>query len=358
MVSILFNSPFVISIAWIFGLFGVFANMYIFKTVLPQVKAFHKIRSASIGQQSSLRRLTQPYSNNKSNRFIGKPAFLILIINLAVSDLMGALYLLIIACADLRFRFITVNFNTTSHLNSSAIYLDWIGSPFCFIARFCNLLSTFQSAFIILLIAIDRYISVTYPLSVKVRITPKFATQLLILGWGLGLSMACIFSVFASITFPPRRSISYQFHNLCSVDDLAVYYVRFALMLCSFTGIVTYFLILSLYFATYYKLRKFIHKNKTDKRSSKKTEWKTLKIGIAIVISNFLAWFPSIICAIAININFKLLLDNIDFLNVLPKILVLFQVNCSINPIICFTMISTLHISQVMCRHESNCFNV
>ncbi|EDV24194.1 uncharacterized protein TRIADDRAFT_57435 [Trichoplax adhaerens] len=354
MASILYNNPIAITLTWCFGVCGIIANYYVFKIILALKKRSNRTIFSKVSSDHS--RQSEITSNQFTARYVGNRTFIILIANLAASDLAGSLYLLILAVADLRYRFMQINpYNNGSMaeslINSSNIYHDWIGNPFCFTARYLNVLSSFQSVFIITIIAVDRYVSVAFPFSNNLEITPKKAKMISIGGWSIGIATASMFTAFSYITFPPAKSISYRFSNLCTFADVSVNFVRFSLLLLSVIGFICYIFTLSLYMGTYLKLRHIAAKIKASKTFNQNVERKTLKIAATISITNLVAWFPSLACGTAIFINYRLSIDNIRFLDTAPNVLLLFQVNCTINPIIYI-----FNISQNLSNYKRKLF--
>ena len=338
MVSILYNSPIAIILSWLFGIGGIIANCFVLKVILVRNKLNHRRIFSKTNTELVNSKPSQSSSNPMTIRYVGNRTFVILIFHLACSDLFGSLYLLTLASADLHYRFIHIhhNANTSSPLtNSSAtIYRLWISNPFCFIARFLNVLSSFQSVFIITFIAVDRYVCVAFPFSIYLQITSKRAKIICLIGWITGLSIASLFTLFSYLSFPSTSSVTYQFNTLCTFEDLSVYYIRLSLLLLCICGLTFYITTLFLYIGTYYKLRRLTNKIKFSKKLNKNVELKTLKIAATISITNLIAWFPSLASGTAIFINYHLIIDNTLFLSIAPNVLLLFQVNCTINPII------------------------
>ncbi|RDD39579.1 Follicle-stimulating hormone receptor [Trichoplax sp. H2] len=349
------NDLSVILISWIFGLAGIIANMVLLKFLnSPTLQRVRAIISRSIYRQEQLLRFNQTVKPTKTtiNR-----TFTILLINLAGSDLLGSMYLIIIASADLHHRLAHDKHNQTHFTDSSVSYLNWISNPFCYIARFINCVSIFQSAYIMMLVAIDRYISVAYPFSAILKLTQRRAKFLCLLGWLIAMSVGTTFTVAAYITFPPAPAPSYDYHNLCSFEDYADYEVRLLVLLFLIIGILVYTVILVVYAGIYYKIRQrsiSIHPN--HKFGSKRAEWKILKIAMIIVSTNFFFWFPGFICGIVAYIYHPIFLVNNLFRNAATNSLLLFQINCVLNPITLITFTTELNLCH-SCRLLGNCKN-
>lgn len=334
MASILYDSPFKITLSWLFGIIGILTNCYVFIVTRGwsrQVGTTLFTRSNSTNNLSS-----RPRIFIKQKNATGRRTFITLITNLAIADLLASIYLLILASADLHYRFIRfqADNNDSNSVNSSNAIFQWVNDPFCYIARFLNTLSSFQSVFTIAIIASDRFISVTFPFSSKLTITPKRALAACILGWVIAGLVAVTFTTLASLTLPPLTAIGYQHHNICSFDNLSVFYVRIALLIYIISGITTYLVILSLYIGTYYNLRQTVKKIQSTKVTNNNVDHRTLMIAFSIMITNLLTWFPSFVCAIITFANPTLLNNQTNFLNAGSTLLLLFQVNSSINPVI------------------------
>ena len=104
----------------------------------------------------------------------------LLIENLAASDLLMGVYMLIIASADAHYQ---------QYFPSEAEY--WRNGIACKIAGTISVLSSEASVFIVTLISIDRYLAIKYP-SGKNRFTNKSATFALASIWILALILSII----------------------------------------------------------------------------------------------------------------------------------------------------------------------
>ena len=121
-----------------------------------------------------------------------KASFGILVSNLAVSDGIMGLYLLIIAAADVYFRNDYI-FHDTS----------WRNSIFCKLAGVLSTTSTEASVFFIGLITVDRLLIIKYPFG-QVRLVLKSAWLLSFVVWILALA----FAVFPVVGYPEFYSQS------------------------------------------------------------------------------------------------------------------------------------------------------
>ena len=193
MVSLFYNNSAATAIAWIFGCTGILTNTYVFISTLIYTKR-PNINVINISSDTG-NRWTHP---RRPNRSIGSQTFMTLIGNLAVSDFLGSIYLLLLASTDLHYRLITrysKNSSTTS-INSTVLYLGWVNSAGCYIARFLHIVSVYQSIHVTLFIAIDRYLNVTNIYSNKMKLA-SFGTKIAVgIGWLIGCFSGTIFNIY------------------------------------------------------------------------------------------------------------------------------------------------------------------
>ena len=102
------------------------------------------------------------------------------IINLACSDFLMGLYLLIIACVDAHFRGYYI------------IYDDWWrSSAICQFAGFLATLSSEASVYMLTAITVDRTITILFPLKIG-RMRLKSARYIALAGWILCVFLSII----------------------------------------------------------------------------------------------------------------------------------------------------------------------
>ena len=324
MVSILYNNSLAIGMSWILSLGGLLGNIVVISSIIYNSKKASKITVCDV-------------QKFKPNPIMRNRTFTALLFHLACSDFFGAMYLLIIASADLHYRYASFGQNNSRHDNVSdtSVFIYWYSHPFCYIARCCNIIATFQSIYLTTLIAIDRYYKITNPLSLKLKLSLKRILLLIMAGWVIAFTIAVIFSIYAYLTFPRYLTPYLYYHNLCGFDSVGVYYVRLSLFIISMAGSIFYLTILISYILTMYKLQQ-IRTSLVITRRNNLVERKLLYMAIFIGLTNFLLWFPAISTAIATFINYKGVLGNAVFLQFAASLFFLFQGNCVVNPLIYF----------------------
>ena len=118
--------------------------------------------------------------------------------NLAISDLIMGVYMLIIACSD-------VYFGENFPMKSEA----WRSGIMCRIAGTLSILSSEASVFLITLISIDRLIGIRFPFSTK-KFSKRSACLAIILTWLFSLALGAVPSSLAG-----RNEKFYDNSNVC-----------------------------------------------------------------------------------------------------------------------------------------------
>ena len=119
--------------------------------------------------------------------------------NLAVSDCMMGLYLLIVAIADTYYRNVYIFHDE-----------EWRHSILCKLAGILSAVSNESSMLFVALITLDRIILMKYPLG-EVRLTIKHAYRLSVLVWGVSLFL----SVFPVVVYPVFEGKFYSLSGVC-----------------------------------------------------------------------------------------------------------------------------------------------
>ena len=104
----------------------------------------------------------------------------LLIKNLAASDLMMVVYMLIIASADSYYQQYFPSYSS-----------DWRNGPLCKLAGILSVLSSEASVFFITLISVDRFLAIKYPQG-KWRLTRKSTLLVLMCLWSFALLLSVI----------------------------------------------------------------------------------------------------------------------------------------------------------------------
>ena len=237
-----------------------------------------------------------------------------LLTNLAISDFLMGVYMIIIACADIYFG---NNFPLKSE--------KWRSGATCRIAGTLSILSSEASVFFVTLISIDRYLRINFPLSTK-NFDKKSVLVVSTLTWIFALALGIIPNILAGknlkfydnshvcIGFPlalvesfTKESFGliewegtlFKFFSSYSVSeglDTGLYYSS-----ALFLGLnsVCYLVILVCYLAIIRAVR--VSSKRCGRTQDMNMQIKlTVKV-TAIVATDFLCWFPIIILGILVQ---------------------------------------------------------
>ncbi|EDV24193.1 expressed hypothetical protein [Trichoplax adhaerens] len=294
-----------------------------------------------------------PFPRRQRKNYITNYCFNILTFNLAISDLFGCIYLIILAAADLHYRkklfwndSTDPNHRHSRHehredhcarYNLTNPSEEWVTSISCHMARILYIAATTQSVNIILCIAIERYICICYPSQFHNMIT-AFITKLAVgFGWLLALLMSILIVIFAKLTWDSNdhiRVFSYRYHNLCIFDNIQRPFIRILLVIQYTICMIIYGVIISLYIAITLKL-KWIRQSGSIMFNAAKGEKNVLAVAIATGATNLLCWFPGTFTAFGIMISWpSIKVHHLEFIRVSPVLILLFPANCCLNPIL------------------------
>lgn len=351
---ILYNNISTIILTWFCGIIGCIANGYI---LLKQHMHKHnrvdsnRIANINFNHGSSNHSATSPrryYRNYKTNH-----CFNILTFNLAISDLCGCIYLLILAFADLHYRNKPIpnetsyssghypnqaNVHNTYHHSSTNLTTqpnEWITSVACYVARIFYISATIQSVNIVLLIAIERFICIHYPGQFHNMITVRKTKLAIGFGWLIVSFMSILMIIFVHHTLDSDSHIfSYRYHSLCIFDNIEKSFIRILLVVEYTLCMLIYGIIISLYVSILLKLKR-IRQNGSIMFNAAKGEKSILVVAIATGATNLLCWFPSTFAAFGLMIWWPTIqTEHQIFINFVPILILLFPVNCSLNPIL------------------------
>ncbi|RDD39582.1 G-protein coupled receptor GRL101-like protein [Trichoplax sp. H2] len=330
MASILYNNTTVITLVWVCGIIGTIGNISVIIKIFKVGKRSSKIMS----------KLIRKYPTGRVKNSSRSSIFLKLIFNLAISDLIGCIYLLIIAGADIHYRFLNLgdySSNVSSTFNYTLIYATWMHSPPCYIARFFNFFSVGATTCLTVLIAVDRFISVFTSNSMTLRLRTKRLQILIYSSWACGICSAVIGTVFAYITLNLKDQFTnYFYHNLCTLDNIENEYIRIFLTGLVLAGVGAYGAAACCYIAIAYKIRCSKNTSKLPKSSriDQRIAKKILIITATVVFSNLAAWIPSLAISLLATLRFYLLYTNGAFKIAMIVASLSIQINCSINPLV------------------------
>lgn len=205
-----------------------------------------------------------------SKRHIDVPRFLVL--NLAIADLLMALYLGLLAFVDL---------NTLGNFKSFAI--KWQYSSGCKLAGFLGVLSSELSVFILAIITLERNYAITNAVHLNRRLSLQKAMIIMIFGYAFALTMAIL----------PLNGISdYRKFSVCLPLDIESN-LSSQLYVITLVGMNTFsfILLISCYLRMYCAIRGSQAWNTNDIKIAKRMS--------ILVITDFLCWMPIIVVAIA-----------------------------------------------------------
>ncbi|KAJ8046996.1 hypothetical protein HOLleu_05862 [Holothuria leucospilota] len=103
-----------------------------------------------------------------------------LILNLAISDCLMGVYMIIIASADAHFRDVYI-------YKAS----QWLGSLMCSLAGILAVVSSEVSVFILTVISLDRFLCIVFPFG-RVRLSQKGSRVIIACGWTCGILLAVL----------------------------------------------------------------------------------------------------------------------------------------------------------------------
>jgi len=236
---------------------------------------------SSVRQSSSTSALTSIMWLTHSKRHIDVPRFLV--INLAIADLLMALYLGILALVDL---------NTLGEFKLFAI--KWQYSNGCKLAGFLGVLSSELSVFILAIITLERNYAITNAVHLNRRLSLQKAMVIMFIGYTFAISMAIM----------PLNGISdYRKFSICLPLDMdsnlsSQLYVITLITINTFS----FLLLLSCYLRMYCAIRGSQAWNANDLRIAKRMS--------ILVITDFLCWMPIIVVAVASFLGYHLIGTN------------------------------------------------
>ena len=207
-----------------------------------------------------------------------KLGFGIFVTNLAISDFMMGMYLIIIAGAD-------------AVLRGEYIFNDkaWRTSIWCTFAGILAFVSSEASTFLAALITVDRFIVMKYPFG-QVRLTPVKATSLSGAAWALSFLFAII-PVFAT---PYFKGVFYSKTGVCLALPLTrdrppgwLYSIFIFIALNSIT-----FVLIAFGQWLIYKEVQASKKSLAGKQAKRKQDSTISRNLLLVVATDFLCWFP------------------------------------------------------------------
>lgn len=326
MVSLLYDNYVALGTSWAFGVGGFLGNI----SIIGAISRYYRKSNGAILPKSDFRGLS------KLRLLFSNETFTVLMLNLAISDLMGAIYLLIIASSEVYHRTIShsTNMNESTYYNASFVFVAWHRSPMCYFARCCNILASVQSIYITSIIATDRYLHVVYPYSRSKRLTPLTTVILVLAGWFLSGCIAAMFTIYARITVDGDLNRRFHFFNLCVYDNIDVGFVRMHVFAVAIMAFLLYLYMLIMYILIICKLREYRRTRRAYRNYPNSIQRKLIRLAVFISLTNFLVWFPAIAVGVAAFTSYSGILRDRLVFDVTSPLMFIFQANTTINPII------------------------
>ena len=270
-----------------------------------------------------------------------------LLTNLALSDFLMGVYMVILASADIYFG------------DNFPIQADsWRSGITCRIAGALSIISSEGSVFFVTLISIDRFIGIKYPMS-KRKVGKKLAVTVIVATWFISLTVGVVPSVLSAgentfklydipnvcIGLPLALTESYtttEFNTYQFVPGSTYYIFKKPVFSTKYEGLIKgmYFstaLFLGLNFVCYLTIMVcyiliVIEVRKSSNKSGRSVEMVeqvklTTKVTV-IVATDFLCWFPIIVLGILVQSNI-ITLPNVVYAWAVTVVL---PINSAINP--------------------------
>ena len=254
--------------------------------------------------------ITRSVDTDKSKPSIRKISHSIMVLNLAISDFMMGVYMLIIAGADLHFGD-----------KYSQVAKEWRSSGLCKLAGVLSVMSSEASVFIVTLISVDCFHGIVYPFSSR-RLRKKSTTVLILLVWLLSLGL----SVGPTVSGSGLDSDIYGLSDVCiglplltkptsieikegAIDDsfgnrtVSIPVVTgkkpawiFSIILFLGVNLACFVVVLFCYIAIFVKVKRSANKVRTAAHRDREIKM-TVKM-VLIVGTDFACWMPVIIMGI------------------------------------------------------------
>ena len=246
------------------------------------------------------------------------------IVNMAVSDFIGAF-------------FVWPIFATEGMLNGKGFILDPYAKPVCQLGMYTRAISQAVSVLSLVLVAVDRFVAIVFPLKATV-FTRRIRTICLLLTWLIPLAFGCPYILYSRIVIVDQQTFC---RFAWSGVGLPIFYL---------TGFLTFYLaplivIIILYYLIMKSLRenvnKMIQSNGSDRRQ--KRHKKVMRIFISIVSAFFICWTP-----LCVYLSLKMFYSSLftdDKCNLLVGLFfyIFPSLSIAINPMILFLFSTNYH---------------
>ncbi|EDV19368.1 uncharacterized protein TRIADDRAFT_733, partial [Trichoplax adhaerens] len=205
-----------------------------------------------------------------------EPVPILLITNLAVSDLLMASYTLIIGSADLRYR--------GSYAKNAE---NWLQSSPCLIATFLCCISSLMSVLMMLMISIDRYIYIAFPYSTK-RISEDSAKFIIGILWLCSIAFIGLPVAFSINAEGDRRLHAYT--SICMASNRTNKFFYGWLLAYTSLTLICWLITCTLYGHMLIVIRRT--STDANNNSSSDADKRIALRLFAIVLTDFISWCP------------------------------------------------------------------
>ncbi|RDD38172.1 G-protein coupled receptor GRL101-like protein, partial [Trichoplax sp. H2] len=270
-------------------------------------------------------------ANNRSNknRKISKATELVFT-NLAISDFLMSLYLIIIGIGDFVYRDRYAQYSE-----------EWLRSPACVVASFLICTSSLMSVLMMLFIGIDRYSIASNPFLASDTRYKRTKISLL-LGWLL-TSIFVGIPISIGIDEPGDRRL-YQFSSICTPSNLSNNFYAGWTIAFVVLQLVCWMLTLTLYL----KLVATVNKTQRSVRSSAQSRSFAVAIRISLIlITDLMAWLPVYVISVMSIIQGTLNVFILQF-----AVILAIPLNSAINPYI-YTATGTACFNRLTSTNKS-----
>ncbi|XP_033105167.1 G-protein coupled receptor GRL101-like [Anneissia japonica] len=213
----------------------------------------------------------------------------ILITNLAVSDLLMAVYMIIIAGADIYYR------------GRYARYAEiWKNSFVCSFAGSISTLSSECSVFILMIMSFDRAVTIAYPFS-TVRLNRKRCIKIMGIAWltVITVSILPVFNRISFVNIPYFVDNYYGRQSVCLALPLTADRYpgwQYAIMIFLAFNFFSFIVIAGSYISIYISVKRTASRVNRGTRRAEEIRMATKMI--IIVLTDFMCWFPIILMGI------------------------------------------------------------
>ena len=272
-----------------------------------------------------------------------------LLFNLTIGDLIGSLYLFLLAIGDVAYT------NYYQHLygsesNYSTIRNDWVISPICTINRIFSQVALLISILLTFIVAVDRFIKVVFPHSRR-KITIKRAYSIVIVCWLFAITTSIAAGLISAREVARKPSRRFRIlSNLCHMDPFTDTFVLIFTFFEILLGFVLHLTSMILYIFVYRKLKQSQQMFLTT--PSNRAEKRISIVLTSIVVTNVLTYVPITLITIIGNVNRSYNPQENQFF---PSTVLLWYANSAINPVLLLLLSTKIRSPTRQIGQSSDC---